>query len=234
MFCYKKFKIYFLTFFMFFYWASVLDAQMSSTIQQPTSIEPLKPVEQKKAPSQEARHHKIPLPTETAKILNYFHPGVLVYEAGQWQGTDHLLNLTNQIGVYVEVLRPGDDKLGISEEKIQSQVASLFNSAGVKPMTVGLADQPPLPAFQIKIFLYPIDRGYAAYCEGRLFESVNLKRFDLDPGMAFEAITWERQSLIVAPTDKTIELIDKQVNEIVSSFLEIFQFFDKSKGAYMK
>ncbi len=218
--------------FLSFCVASLAQAQMSSlpssgSIQAPSSIQPLRPTTQPVNPTPPPRPVPIALPRPTPKNLSYFHPGILVLEQGQWRGSDHLLNLGNQVAVYVEIVKPEGDKLAISQDTIQRNVQALFNSAGLNSVTLAGPDQPPLPAFQIKIFLYPVEQGYSAFCEGRLFESVILKRFNLDPGMAYEAITWQRQSLLVTPSDKAIELIDKQVNEITASFLEIFQFFDK-------
>lgn len=183
-------------------------------------VQEQKPIYQKKLPP--------PLGPQT---LAYFHPGIIVFKDGSWQGSDHLLNISNVIGLYVEILRAPGDKLELSQEQVRSRVDKIFAQAGISTASVGNMDQPPLPAFQIKIFLYPIERGYAAYCEGRLFESVYLKRFNLDPGMAFQAITWERETLIVSPTDKTLEYLDKQIEEIANSFVELYHIFEWRKKA---
>ena len=216
-----------------------IEAQMSTTIPQSPAMKPL-PQIQTQTQAQPAP--AVPVPAapspkpiiSTAKLATYFHPGSLVLEGGKWVGSDNLLNLTNQVGVYVEIVKPKEDKLNLSEEAIKNKVSAIFAAGGLTPSIMGTADQAPLPFFQIKIFLYPIERGYVASCEARLFESILLKRFDLDLGMAYQAITWNRQSLIVAPDAQAIQQIDQQVTEIANSFVEIFRFFDKRKSGLMK
>ena len=230
----KLSTVCFFSLFIAFSSLGTLQAQGTSTIQS-TPMKPLPPIQQAKpTPPPVKAAPTRPTATPTQATLSYFHPGIIILDGQEWKGSDHLLNLTNQIGVYVEIIRPENSKLQLNEEAIRSKVSALFNAVGIMPVTLVNPEEPPLPAFEIKIFLYPIERGYVAYCEGRLFESVILKRFDLDPGMAYQAITWQRQTLIVSPVDKAVQQIDQQINEIVASFIEIFQFFDKRKSTFMK
>ncbi|CUI16846.1 conserved putative secreted protein [Candidatus Protochlamydia naegleriophila] len=160
---------------------------------------------------------------------SYLHPGVIVFRNNTWEGGDHLLNLTNNIGIYVTIVKPEGDQLDVTEDQLKKLVEEIFRSVNINPVTLAPAGQPPLPAFQIQVLAYPIDKGYVAACEGRLFESVTLQRFILDPAMAFQAITWEKKSLQVGPTTKIAEQIQSSVAEIAQSFAERFDAYERRK-----
>jgi hypothetical protein len=178
-------------------------------------------------PSQTSLPALVKPPPQVPQHAKYLHPGILVYLNGEWQGSDHLLNLLSNIGVYVTILKPQDETLNITQEQLQNEVVKIFEKANIKPLTLAAEGKPPLPAFEIEIFLYPIEKGYAACCAGRLFESVFLDRFKMDSNMAFQAITWEKQSLIVGPKSTFAEQLTKNIQEIAAAFTERFQAYEK-------
>lgn len=190
------------------------------------------------APQQKTTHRETYVKREPPPLLpqqlTYFHPGIIVNRNGRWEGADNLLNISKNIGVFIDVLQPEKDPIHINSEEIKKKVEGLFARAGIFPTTLATSNQPPLPAFLIKILLYPIGGGYVAYCEGRLFESVSLNRFSMDAFMAFQAITWQRQSLIVAPQDKLIEYLESQVEQIAHEFIDVNKTFDERKRMFMQ
>ncbi len=157
---------------------------------------------------------------------SYFHPGALILRGRQWDGGDHLFNLTNNIGIYVEIIRPPHDTLYLNEEAIRNGVESIFSRGGITPVTLVQSGTPPLPFFHIQILLHPITNGYAICCEGRLFESVLLRRVVFDPGVAFQAITWEKTSLLVEPLKTTVETLERSVTDITEAFIERFHSYE--------
>lgn len=213
----------------------------SSTIQgtstPKSTITPLEPYKEHhepllRPPESGPEHH--PLIQTKPPIRQtpvYFHPGMLLSPRGGgiWEGGDHLLNLSNTIGVFVEIIKPQDDKLNITENQIQKIVDGIFNQGGITPETRAAPDRPPLPFFHIQILCYPVSRGYVVCCSGRLFESVDIRRVVLDPDMAFQAITWEKQTLFVAPTEGVIQEIEKNVVNIAQSFVERFQSYEQRR-----
>lgn len=205
--------------------------QPSSTIPSALPSQPQKPApEEKPTPLP-----PIPLPKLVSLVANYFHPGSIVYtERGGWLGTDNLLNLSNNIGIYVEILKPEKDALNFSSASLKSKVESIFTEAKISTVILGTDKSPPLPFYHVKIFLYPIAGGYIAFCEVRLFESVNLKRIILTPNMAYQAITWQRQTLLVNTTDKILGDIEKQVVDNTKDFVDIFKYYDEHKKEFIK
>lgn len=209
-------------------------AKMSSSTQASSSIQGTSSLETKKLQSsQSTKKESMPTPVRPPSLFNeeaeYLHPGILVNLGGKWEGSDHLLNISNNIGVYVSIVKPENEELPTSDAQIKTEVDNIFSLANIKPQILVTSGKPPLPAFEIQIFVYPIERGYVAYCSGRLFESVVLERFKMDPNMAFQAITWEKQHLIVTPKEQLGDQIIKTVQDIARTFSERFQVYDKIK-----
>jgi hypothetical protein len=213
-------------------WGDINSAKMTSTTQSSAEIQGMTPLEkpqQKSTPPITPLPPPVKLPPLVPQHAEYLHPGILVYLNGKWEGSDHLLNLPNNIGVYVTIVKPEGDTLDISQLQLQKEVEAIFEQANIRPLTLAYEGRPPLPAFEIEIFLYPIEKGYAASCEGRLFESVSLDRFKMDPNMAFQAITWEKQALIVGPKTGFAAQLTKTIQEIAGAFIERFQAYERMK-----
>lgn len=210
-------------------------AKMTSTTKPSSTLEGMKslePAQQKKSTSTSTKE-SLPAPITPPTLLpqrsEYLHPGILVFLNGRWEGSDHLLNITNNIGVYVSIIKPENEAIDVNETQIQKEIESIFAEASIRPQTLAAGGKPPLPAFEIEIFIYPIERGYVACCQGRLFESVTLERFKMDPNMAFQAITWEKQNLIVSPKAQFAEQLTKTVQEIANAFTERFLVYERFK-----
>lgn len=169
----------------------------------------------------------VKLPQQVARVASYFHPGILVFQEGAWLGSDQLLNVPKNIGVYLTVVKPEDLKLEISENTLRVHAEEVFQKNGIKTQTLAFEGAPPLPAFEIEVFVYPIQKGFVASLNGRLFESVSIDRFKLDPNMAFQAITWEKQSLLVAPTEQFSAELEKSIKDIAETFAERFRSYQK-------
>lgn len=80
----------------------------------------------------------------------------------------------------------------------------------------------------------PIEKGYVAYCGGRLFEEVHLDRVVLDQQTAMQAITWETESLILSPKEELAYQIEKTVDTITNTFVERFQFYENIRTQIQK
>lgn len=196
----------------------------------PSMIQSLPPLEYPRVqPKQQTLPPPIQLPSLIPQEAEYLHPGILVYLNGKWEGSDHLLNLTNNIGINISIIKPEGEILEISKDQIRKEIEEIFTRSNIRPQTLAPEGRPPLPTFEMEIFVYPIERGYVAFCEGRLFESVILDRFKMDSNMAFQAITWEKQHLIVAPKNQFVEKLRKTIQDIASSFVERFQVYEKLK-----
>ncbi len=158
---------------------------------------------------------------------HFAQPGIIVLKDGKWVGVDHLFNLTNKIEVYIEVQKSPTITEEINTEAIKTSIETLFKKGSI---TTKAESTPPFPFFHMLIMIIPVEKGYAVLCEGRLFESVHLDRFITEKNMYFQAITWEKQLLVIAPKDTFRAEIDKAVDEIANSFVTRYAFFEGIKN----
>jgi hypothetical protein len=215
---------------------SAQSSSMSSSMQGSSSIESLPPLPAKPPAGQQQQQKKpeiivprIVPPPPVPAIATYLHPGIIVFRDGHWQGSDHLLNLTKDIGVYVHVIKPDDVNLGVTDAQIKKVVEDVFKTVNINPQTMASPGQASLPAFEIEILAYPIEKGFAIAIDGKLFESVELERFQLDQNMAFQAITWEKKTLQVGPTFNITEQVLKSVQDIAGAFAERYKAYEDIK-----
>src|SRR5207244_233697 len=113
------------------------------------------------------------------------------------------VNLTKNIAVEVTLIKANDLKVTFSESTLRTSVENVLSKGG---LSLGggnsTSGKPPLPMFNLLVLLYPIQEGYVADCQIRLFEEVTLARVQLNRDTAFQAITWEQQNLVVGPKDE--------------------------------
>ena len=178
--------------------------------------------------AQEAATPLVPprIMADTSVDSHFFpHPGVVFQKSGQWLGDEHLYNLSNNLEVFVEVEKTTGLDVSIDKEKIKNIISLAFK----KTLTTNYKDNPPLPFFDVTVLIAPIDKGFAVYCSGRLFEEVKLERVEFRKNEHFQAITWEKQSLLVIPKDKLMEEILVAVKDIADAFVERYRYFEEIK-----
>lgn len=197
----------------------------SSSTSLPPTLPPRKVV-----PLQEPLPPPLPpAPVNVSASSVYTHPGIVVPQDGSWVGSDHLLNVPRNIEVVVEILKPENTTLPFDQEYLQKRVAEAFKKKDLGPNSEIVSNTPGIPFFNLLVVVYPIEKGFVALIDGRLMEAVDPLRVHLEKGTSFQAITWEKKTLIVAPSEDFKETVDKTVDEIVNTFFERFDFFEKFK-----
>ena len=156
----------------------------------------------------------------------YPNPGIVANRDGRWVGSDHLYNLTNKIDIVVEFFTPPNVVLPVTKEAIKTTIADIFKKARIIAPTELSGNKPPLPFFHMLIMVHPIEKGYVAYCEGRLFEQIELDRVKPDEQTAMQGITWESQNLIISSKEDLANQLTKSVDEIATAFAERFRFYE--------
>lgn len=157
-------------------------------------------------------------------------PGITALKNDQWIGSDNLYNMTNNIGIIVEIDGAFGITLPINAQAIKSHISDLFERGGLIPQAEGGGSvAPPLPFFHLLIMAYPVEKSMAAFISGRLFEQVTLQRIVLEKGIFWQAITWERQELIVADKSQFVDQVNRSVDEIVNAFIARWKYFQNLK-----
>lgn len=216
----KRLSSLFITSTLFF---NVLNAQMTPSAMPPLQQKKASPATSAPRNVDSMINQKLrETPTLAPARSTYLHPGILIFKNGAWEGSDHLLNLPTSIGVYVTVTKPNTETLdSLTDTRVGEAVEKLFKNASINPTSLVATGQPALPAFEIEVLIYPIGKGFVAALDGRLFESVTLPRMNqLGVDLAFQAITWEKKSLIVGPIETINEQVLKAATDIAAAFIE--------------
>jgi hypothetical protein len=169
-------------------------------------------------------------PTTTAFSTPYTLPGIVGLAGGKWIGSDNLYNMRPDISVYVEVIMPEGKVFKINETALKELVIGIFEKGMINSPAVHEPDEPSLPLFHILIMMNSIDQYTIANIDCRLFESVTLKRVILDPGITFQAITWEKQELIAATETEFNNVFTKTIQDLATTFSERLNYFQTVKA----
>ncbi|MCB1114046.1 MAG: hypothetical protein KDK62_04755 [Chlamydiia bacterium] len=155
----------------------------------------------------------------------YTRPGIVTMQGGVWEGSDHLLNLKGPLNVVVEILKPKNVEIPLSVETIENKIITEFKKMDLVNGNDFSSPTPGIPFFNVLIVAYPVEKGYVALVDARLMEVVDPYRVKLDPRTYFQAVTWEKKSVLVAPSDEFVQTVDKTVDDLVKAFLERVEYF---------
>lgn len=195
----------------------------------PTTAPPATTPAQKAPPKDEGPLIKVPSKVSASATISYLSPGVIVNRVTSWQGGDNLLNLSKNIPVRVELVLPIGKKSPIEEAVIKKHVVDIFAKAGISDKVQAYADKPPLPFFHVLVMAQQIDKGYAVYVAGRLFEQVDVSRVVLNNEAFFQAVTWEKQELIVASPEEIANQVLLVLDEIATNFADRYTYYENIK-----
>lgn len=192
-----------------------------------SSTKPTQPA--KVPPREEGPLIKIPAKIAAPEEVNYLSPGIIVNRGASWAGGDNLLNISKNIPIHLELVLPVGKKSPIEEATIKKHVADIFAKAGISNQAQAFTNKPPLPYFHVLIMVQNIEKGYAAYVGGRLFEEVTVPRVVLPDNTFFQAITWEKQDLVVASPEEIANQVLTTLDEIAQNFADRYTYFENVK-----
>lgn len=179
-------------------------------------VEPLMPV----PPTQYGQ-----LPQGLPFEPTYLFPGLVRNYMNQWVGNDYLYNAPPGIGVVVEIIQPSDSSQLINTDVIKNNISEIFLASGITPVSESFNDLAPLPFFHLVIFLTPVDDNYVFSIAGRLFETVTLPRLNFKLPGTFQAITWERQEMIITSKNRLEEQALYTAREIADLFTSRLRYY---------
>lgn len=172
----------------------------------------------------EAKHAEPPKVAPGAQL--FASPGIVGLRNGQWVGSDDLFNLQRNIEVDIEIVKPeGGTTFLIDSATIKRLVEKMLFDEGLNPRAQPRPEEPPLPLYHVLVLINTINNGFVASCSCRLFEAVTLKRINLQPGITFQAITWEKQDLLILPVEGLSSQIESSVKEMTKEFLGRVRYF---------
>lgn len=161
----------------------------------------------------------------------YPYPGDVVNTGGSWKGVDHLANISKSIPLQLDVIMPQDAKVTITESELFNALEKVFKDSGIENAT------PPKGEhyfFHVLVLIYPVNDGFAASVQSRLFEEVQVKRTLLEKDHKLQAETWDQSTLIVAPAVEFNDLLIKTVQQAGTNFVKRLQAFHGQQASSQK
>ncbi|MBA3602964.1 MAG: hypothetical protein H0W50_04845 [Parachlamydiaceae bacterium] len=155
----------------------------------------------------------------------YLFPGLVRFAIDKWVGSDYLYSISPNIGVVVEIIYPTGFSQRLDANLIKQNIQGIFSNAGINPVAGSFVGDPPLPFFHLIIFATPVEDYYVFSISGRLFEAVRLARLNVRLPGTMQAITWEKQELIVASKTLFFEQLLATSREIAQYFTQRVNYF---------
>lgn len=166
-----------------------------------------------------------PLPYEVIEPPKHYLPGIATIKDKRWITTDFLYNLSSNIGVKVEILKPQGQYIPLSESLLAQRISDLFQSSNITPSVVAMNCQPPLPMFYVSIMAYPCDRRIVGFVSAQLYEQAKPQRIEVDLNGVWQTITWERQAMVAAATNDFAHEVNEVLSQMVESFTGKFKYY---------
>ena len=155
----------------------------------------------------------------------FMEPGVLFIKNDQYQGSDYLGRLPTSFPIVAEIIKSEKETFNLTEGEVINFIRKQF--AGKNLVLNETRNQPETPFLRVIVLLQSIDdRGYAAAIRLSLFETVKIERAVLQEGMTFQAITWEREGLVVTPKDAAKDSIGKGLESLATDFVARYGAFN--------
>jgi hypothetical protein len=194
--------------------------------KQPAPTQPPPgPVIEEKKPHKIEKMHRQEEEAAAPSSVAFNLPGIIGVQEGSWRGTDHLLNLTNNIPIEVDIMVGEDIKLPFTESDVREHIAKTLVAAGIK--SDGHGSGSPLPYLHFLIMAQKCNEEVAVFIQARLFEKVKLERVALSNEVHFQAITWEDENLLVVGTSHLKKDVFTQIDEMGGYFVQRYNFFEK-------
>lgn len=176
------------------------------------------------------KFEKNPIKAPEGGATLYTSPGVIAVKEGGWVGSDNLYNLSDKIGISIEILKPASLVLTVTDEGLKNLVAEALRKVGIQPIMNPEQTSDPLPFFHLLVMLYPHENTLAIFCEGRLFENIKLDRVVMEKTAELQGITWEKQSLVIVPLFDASAQVGKAMINLTNAFTERYTYFEHVKS----
>jgi hypothetical protein len=125
----------------------------------------------------------------------------------------------NRLFLYVHGLSPEALKLGLTTEKLEADISSVLQAAGIETVTYNdCCNTPGAPYLFVGIGMVPDSRcnGYAATVHLELRQVANLER---EPELSYHATTWTRGQTIVVEEQMAEQAVQKLVRSWIGMFI---------------
>lgn len=208
--------------------ASGSTGQSSTLTQQvyPQPAQPSSTTQQGQAPTQNPVFIQLPtLPLQSVSPPDLLSPGLATIKKNKWTTSDYFQDLPEAIGVKVEILKPKDRYIPLSESVLEGKVQQIFQNAGITPYSILLPCEPPLPFFHITVMAYPCERRCIGSVIAQLYEKGAPDRIKEEVNGIWQIITWQRQTLVSVACEEFNREITETIEVMANDFADTFKRF---------
>lgn len=164
-------------------------------------------------------------PYQTIAPPDSITPGLLTIRHGKWMISDFFYDITPNIGVKVEVIKPRDKYVPVNPELLEGQISDIFQDNGISPTPLTISCVPPLPLYHVLIMAYPWEDRCVAFISCELYEEGRPRRIEEDLNGVWQVITWEKQTLIACACDELTQELERVLKDITNDFADRFRYY---------
>ncbi len=153
-------------------------------------------------------------------------PGLFTIKNSKWTLTDYFDNLSQYIGVKVEVVKPEGKYIPLSDRLLESRVKGILQEANITTDALDIPCQPPTPMFYVLVMAYPCDRRCIGFITMQLIEIVTPQRMgDIEINGIWQAITWEKTALIASSCEDFAQEVGETIDQFTRSFADSYTYY---------
>lgn len=153
-------------------------------------------------------------------------PGFLTIKNSKWTLTDYFYNLSQYIGVKVEVVKPEGRYIPLSDKLLETRIKGILQDVSITTDALDIPCQPPSPMFYVLVMAYPCERRCVGFITMQLLEIVTPQRLgDVEINGIMQAITWEKTALIASSCDDFAQEVGETIDQYTRSFADSYKFY---------
>lgn len=165
------------------------------------------------------------VPLQNVEPPDVVAAGLATIRNGKWVISDFFYNLSEFIGVRVEILKPQDKDLYLNGALIERQIKTILEGVNIVTEPTPVPCGPPLPVFHVLIMAYPCNNCCIGFITTQLVEKGRPQRLQLDVNGVWQIVTWQRQSLVASNCEDFAHQISKTVKDLATEFANRYAFY---------
>jgi len=187
--------------------------------------QPAMPNAQFQPPQQTSSLQFQPIPYETIAPPESYLPGIATIKDKKWMVSDYLYNLSPNIGIKVEIIKPEKKYIPLSADMLEKRVVGIFEESQINPYPLLINCQPPLPMFYVLVMVYPCEQRCIGFVTAQLYEIAKPERIDIDLNGVWQTITWERQALVASTCEDFAQEVGNTLDDIAYAFTNRYNYY---------
>lgn len=163
---------------------------------------------------------------QTTNWQYYTRPGVVEPRKYVWRGEDNLFDVGDELNVVAEVITPKNSHITYDKYEAEGVVERELKAIGIRTDGVVYDGDKKKPFVHIQLLMHQMGNDVAVYASLRLFEPVCIDRCSIKCEQSWQVVTWEKQTLFVAPRNSLRSAVNSKVQMLADIFTRRWKHFD--------